>query len=205
MSRQLNVVIVALSLALVMTQFQNCAGPQNYTNNNGTVHLIEGSGMYFATPDAHVSEAATSVQLSGICDRSHNGQSYNWSVTVASGGASVASGNGVCAGGQFSLDVTTSQNVVCGVPYLVNVTNSWGGSAQMTVDKLCEPLASADLGNAAADNGQPQSCQLEYRTTSDGSDQGLCQAVCFRNNIMSSLEERPLDDCENLIMQISRR
>jgi hypothetical protein len=166
-----------------------------YSNNQ--------AGLQFATPDVHVAEQASQVQLGGLCDQSHDGQAFNWAVTVS--GSTFASGSGACAHGQFSIDFSTVSSLVCGVPYQVEVSASWGGSAQMTIDKLCEPLASTNLSNPPPNYGQPQSCQLEYRMSGDGSDQGLCQAVCFRNNILSSQEIRPLDECESLILQVSRR
>jgi len=202
LKRQLNVVIISLSLALLMTQFQNCAGPSNYTPGSAdTVHLIDGNAsLQFAIPEAHLSEQASAVQLGGLCDQSHNGQSFNWAVTVSN--SVFATGSGTCDNGQFSVDLSTAQNLICGVSYQVGVTASWG-TAQMNVDKLCEPLASSSLPNSTTSYGQPQTCQMEYRLSSDGSDQGLCQAVCFQNEIMSSQEDLPLDDCESLIVQVS--
>jgi hypothetical protein len=75
----------------------------------------------------------------------------------------------------------------------------------MNLEKQCEPLASEPLADPPENDGQPQDCRLEYRVTGDGSDQGLCQAVCFRQNILSSQEDRPLEQCENLIEQASSR
>jgi hypothetical protein len=209
MSRQLNMVIVCLSLALVMTQFQNCAGPSNASSSTGagsTVHLISDytqTGLQFPVMGVHLAEQADRVQLGGICDRSHTGQSFEWSVTVS--GSAIASGEGLCQHGQFIFTLTNASRLICGVTYEVNVSSSWGAGAQMTLEKLCEPLASGPLVDLPESESQPQDCHLEYRLSADGSDQGLCQAVCFRQSILSSQEDRPLEECESLIDQASRR
>lgn len=210
-SRHLNFIIVFLGLSLIMTQFQNCARPSGTTltadsGTDSTVHLITdagATGLQFPSPSVHLAEQADQVLLGGVCDFGHGGQSFDWAVSLS--GAIVDSGRGVCDHGQFMFTLGRVSQFVCGVVYEINVTASWGATAQMSVDKWCEPLASGPLKDPPNSLGQPQTCKLEYRVTVDGSDQGLCQAACFRQNILSHLEDRPLEQCESLIDQVSSR
>jgi len=210
-SRHLNIVILFLGLSLIMTQFQNCARPSSLTptsdsSADSSVHLITDAtqnGLQFPMASAHLAEQADQVLLGGVCDRSRSGQTFDWTVSVS--GSIVDSGQGACDHGQFMFTLSNVAKFVCGVTYELNVTTAWGSTAQMSVDKWCEPLAIGKLNDPPDSLGQPQTCQLEYRVTADGSDQGLCQAVCFRQNILSHLEDRPLEQCESLIEQVSSR
>lgn len=206
MKRGFRIVLIAWGIGMILTQFQNCANPGSLDDSGGsTVHLIGDvtkAGIEFPQTSVQLFDNATTAYLGGLCAESHDGEVLTWS--LVGGGSIVAQGNSTCSEGQFALNLAEASQLVCGVSYDLSVSTSWGGSAQTVVTKLCPPIASATLPEpAVAENGQPQNCQLEYRLSDDGSNQGLCQAVCYSENVETYFQEQPLDACSQLISQAS--
>lgn len=202
MERKLRITLIIFGMTVVMFQFQNCAkvSPASFTDH--TVQLIDNYSklaVQFPATSIQLFDETHSVPLNGLCNRVHEGAAVEWS--VLENDHAIAAGQSVCASGQFNFDVRKVKDWVCGVPVQVNAYLVDGSGAAMFVTKRCQPLASQTVGDSVSQFGQPQSCSLEYRL--NGSEQGLCQVACYQQNILASLEDRPISECEPLRQKLS--
>src|SRR4051812_41616838 len=95
-----NVTILGLSVLslIVLFHFQNCAParPAGLTGRAGSdARLIDDfnkSEIQFVTPEVQLHDEAVSADISGLCNRSHNGAALRWSLW-SSGGDVLARGD----------------------------------------------------------------------------------------------------------------
>lgn len=195
----------ALTL-LILTQFQNCAPARSVQNatasSGGQVRLVEDLNkveIQFATGELQVQDTVATVNIDGLCNRAHNGAKLRWTVW-ADNGAVLMTGESSCQSGQFELDMSGVDQLVCGVSHQLVVQGDWGGSAFTLMQRRCQPLASESV---QPPEGSPigTECELEYVAASDV--QSQCNQVCYRQGQMMSQTALPVSECSNLAARLA--
>ncbi|MGE4133009.1 MAG: hypothetical protein AB7F86_15315 [Bdellovibrionales bacterium] len=167
-------------MGIVLVQFQNCA-PAIQSNPNSVqpeVRIVDDwnkAEIQFASTDLQIQDELESVEVSGLCTRSHNGAALRWSMFMEKEGFDpILAGQGSCESGQFRLEIGDLEHMVCGVTHRLVVEGDWGGAAYSRILKRCQPLAT-EIKSEMADGTQ---CLIEYSPS--GNIQSSCTQVCYR-------------------------
>lgn len=183
--RYVRTVSLVLFATFVLFNFQNC-GPSpvssKTTESSDQVRIVDDwnkAEIQFATDKVELHDEAVVADVDGLCSREHNGAHLEWALFAdEKSGRPLLTGQSSCAAGQFNLDLSHLDNVVCGIPHRLAVEGDWGATAQVTFEKRCQPLASEPV---AAPDSSPAGtdCSLEYEPSASGS---ACKQICYRSN-----------------------
>lgn len=194
-------------LPVLLFHFQNCA-PAGQTSASGSsgARLIEDlnkSQIQFISSDAEIQDDAAAADISGLCNRDHNGAELHWKVSAgASATERMASGTVSCDHGQFAVTLDQLDQYVCGVSHLLVVEGDWGASTFSHFSRRCQPLANMPI---AVPGGSPfgTTCSLEYSPAS-AADQP-CLQVCYRDNQVVYSQSLGIDQCSSLAAGLAGR
>jgi hypothetical protein len=202
--KHVSVVSVSAMLALLLTQFQNCAPARSvagadattdYTDSRVSMDGVGTKDIAFALSKVELRDDATSAAVGGLCDRSHEGA--HLSLSVVDGAQAIDSAVGTCTKGQFSIDLSNVESLVCGVPHQLVVEGDWGGSAAVQFERRCQPVMSqvVDPGDSPAGT----LCQLEYAPAAAAG----CQRVCYRLDQVINTTVVDADQCHQMATQLA--
>lgn len=207
MLSQRNVSIFSITglVTLLLFNFQNCApaaiSAQGDPGSSG-VRLIEDfnkAEIQFVAPDVQLYDEATAADVSGLCNRSHDGARLKWTIWGSAGDV-MLQGSSVCQKGAFTVHLPGLEQMVCGVDHQLVIEGDWGGLAFTHFLRRCEPLASEPV---ASNDALPYGtrCNLEYVPAGD--DVSPCAEVCYRDEKM--VRQSPVDPgrCSNLIARLA--
>ncbi|NJL25513.1 MAG: hypothetical protein HC902_10310 [Calothrix sp. SM1_5_4] len=183
-------------LTLLLFQFQNCApagtSASAVSDDGSDARIVDDwskTEIQFVAPEVQLHDEALSASVDGFCNRSHNGARLKWTVWADRKAAEpLVSGDSSCRMGQFKVELSELESLVCGVDHLLAVEADWGGVAYSRFIRRCQPLASESLEVAAA-HPVGTRCQLEFSKADDL--QAPCREVCYREEKLVS--ERPVE------------
>lgn len=208
--RYVSILSLSCLSLLVLFHFQNCA-PAKPTSDNSSqqsgadARLIEDFNkveIQFATPEVQLQDAVPAADVSGLCNRSHNGAKLKWTIW-ASAGTPLLKGEAVCGSGQFNLNIAGLDQMVCGVGHQLVVEGDWGGSAFTHLLRRCEPLASEPAPQGMQQSQPPgTSCALEY-VPSDDAQQSPCSMACYRQGQLMSQVFVAREQCADLAARLA--
>jgi hypothetical protein len=198
--------ITFFALPVLLFQFQNCApaGGGPVSENSSDVRLIEDlnkAQLQFVSPEIDVRDDVASADLSGLCNRDHNGASLRWAIWASSESSlPLMSGLSLCRSGEFSISLKQLEQMVCGIKHLVVVEGDWGGSTFSHVLRRCQPLASREIA-APEDSPLGTTCALEY--TPDAEAAAACSQVCYRANKVVYSKSVGREQCADLVASLT--
>lgn len=198
-----------LGVLLMMTQFQNCGpaaqsgarGASSSGSHSADARLVEDFNkveIQFATAGVQLHDEASEADVSGLCNRSHNGAVLKWTIWAGTG-QPLLKGESTCAAGGFDLQLEHLDQVICGVDHQLLVEGDWGGSAFTHLVRRCQPLASEPLPAVAANQPAGTTCALEYVPSGDEP----CSQVCYRQGQVMSQVTVERVQCSGLAAKLA--
>lgn len=193
--------------ALLLTQFQNCApagsiSAASSAAGSGQARVIEDFGsaeLAFATAQVQLKDEVARATVSGLCTRQHDGARLRWSI-VGDDARAMLTGDGVCANGQFKLQLSEMNEMVCGITHQLVVEGDWGGSATTPFTRRCQPVMSEPVDASNLPYGT--SCELEYQPAAGDQGPG-CVRVCYREDQVIDLTKVGAASCAPMASRLA--
>lgn len=202
--RYVSIFSILILSSVVLFQFQNCApatSPSSSSSGGSNqVHLIEDfnkAQIQFASNEIQLHDDVAQADVTGLCNRDHNGAPLRWTVWGGANGP-MLSGDSICQNGQFLAHLTGLNQVVCGVSHQLVIEGDWGASAYTKFSVRCQPVASESTP-APANSPFGTQCELEYQPGSDPS----CTQVCYRQQQVVSLQPVESSSCSQLVDRLA--
>ena len=84
--RKFRIVTIGLGIAVLMTQYQNCARPSSGDTDagGGVVHAVDNlspGSLQFPMEEVQLASDAQAANVGGLCSQSSNGQSLTWAIS----------------------------------------------------------------------------------------------------------------------------
>ncbi len=135
-------------MSLIMGGFQNCA-EQPLPTDEGGIAIVEGGmvqivdqwyegKLVFVESNFEVDEVDTEATLQGFCQRQlADGEIFDWNLVTLDGQSILLSGDSVCTGGGFQVNLDNIKELSCDESYKVHVQSSDGHEDVMFLTKVC--------------------------------------------------------------------
>lgn len=196
---------MSVLVGIVLFHFQNCAPVQPTANSSASTtpgaRVIDDYNkveIQFAASEVQLHDDLNAADVSGLCNRSHNGAALGWSLLTQDNQV-LASGDSRCGSGAFSVHMDGLEQMACGVPYQLAIQGDWGGVALTNFVRRCQPLAREDVAAAGSPGGT--SCALEYVPREDA--QSPCAQVCYRGGIVVSQSAVEAGRCSGMVARLA--
>lgn len=189
-------------LPLLLFQFQNCgstAGMHAGAQDSGGVKIVDDfnkAEIQFAQSTVEIQDEVPATDVSGLCSHGHNGAHLRWAVWAGEKSEMpLLAGASDCQGGQFAIELSRLDLLVCGTSHLIVVEGDWGGSTFAHVTRRCQPLASQEIV-PPEQSPVGTSCALEYSPGSAAADR--CVQVCYRDSKVVFSQPQEPTQCSSL-------
>jgi hypothetical protein len=205
--RKLSILLLSAFGAIVLSQFQNCApapsssiaagGPQT----DSQVRLIDDlakAELQFVQSEVQLHDEAPAADVGGLCNRSRNGAKLKWTIVDQDSAKPLMVGESVCERGQFSLNLSALDQMVCGVNHQLVVEGEWGASAHTNFMRRCQPVVSEPV-QAPESSPYGTECSLEYTPGSELA----CAQVCYRQKTVMQIFELDKSKCSDLAARLA--
>jgi hypothetical protein len=193
--------ILMVSGLVLIFKYQNCApapvGEEQIAANveePGRVGVINevksGAVVSFAQKSVEIHTATEAVVLEGVCPAGQDDAVLGWAIHESSSGAEFARGFAKCEGQRFAIELAPTQEMVCGLEYVVSAQLGLAQGGELRVSRRCtaNSVAAAPALKALV-NDDGATCQIEHQANS-------CAAVCYSaEGIVESKRNLDLTQC----------